>query len=517
MVLISVGVCNKQGKTLFSRQFVKMDRGRIEGLLAAFPKLMVSGKQHTFVETESVRYVYQSIDQLYMLLITTKESNILDDLETLRMFVRVLPEYSKTQDESEVMKNSFDLLFAFDEIVALGYRESVNIAQIRSYTDMNSQEEKMHNQMRVAQEKEQKEIMRRKAKEFAKARALTSSNQLPTNSSSINNGLMRNLKQSVAISEEKSKIDKLLETKQTSNQSVNKNTLKLSRSQKADSFIKDLKTDVFSSDFGSQRPSAKTASTSSKEISSTPMEIPDLPEIHKQEIHFVKNETINATFDHNGGVKLFEVVGTLQLQLQESAPDELTIRINEVDKKQINVILGAPVNKMAYSKRKVIEAKSGKFSKDSEVFLLRWRFSNMDINTIPLNIICWPNNKETSVEYELTADHLELRNIIISIPVTRCVINEIEDETTYEQTKSMLLWRIPFIDSSAPQGTLLFRPTDEKQFDEQQIFPIRCTFNCHNKTFCDINVLDISHSSNGVLVNFSEEVQLSTNNYELVY
>lgn len=147
-----------------------MTKARIEGLLAAFPKLMTSGKQHTFVETDSVRYVYQPLEKLYMLLITTKASNILEDLETLRLFSKVIPEYCRTLEEKEIIENAFDLIFAFDEIVALGYRESVNLAQIKTFVEMDSHEEKVYQAVRQTQEREAKQKMRERAKELQRQR-----------------------------------------------------------------------------------------------------------------------------------------------------------------------------------------------------------------------------------------------------------------------------------------------------------------------------------------------------------
>jgi len=67
-----------------------MSRIRIEGLLAAFPKLIGTGKQHTYIETENVRYVYQPIEALYLLLVTNKQSNIMDDLDTLRLLSKLV-------------------------------------------------------------------------------------------------------------------------------------------------------------------------------------------------------------------------------------------------------------------------------------------------------------------------------------------------------------------------------------------------------------------------------------------
>lgn len=117
---------------LVSRQFVDMNRIRVEGLLAAFPKLVGSGSQHTYVETENVRYVYQPLEGMYLLLITNKQSNILEDLETVRLLAKVIPEYvQQPVEEQAVVHAAFELLFAFDEVISLGHREEVTVAQVR--------------------------------------------------------------------------------------------------------------------------------------------------------------------------------------------------------------------------------------------------------------------------------------------------------------------------------------------------------------------------------------------------
>lgn len=128
---------------VISRQFRDMTRTRIESLLASFPKLIPTNTQHTSVETAQVRYVYQPLEDLYILLITNKASNILQDIDTLHLFARVVSDLCRSADEREILKNAFELLGAFDEIVSLGYKESVNLMQVRSILEMESHEEKI--------------------------------------------------------------------------------------------------------------------------------------------------------------------------------------------------------------------------------------------------------------------------------------------------------------------------------------------------------------------------------------
>lgn len=166
MVLLAASICTRGGKPVISRQFKEMSRSRVEGLLASFPKLVSSGSQHTTIETEHVRYVYQPLEDLYMILITNKNSNILQDIDTLHLFARVVSDLCRSLDERDILRNSFELLGAFDEIISLGYRENVNLAQVRTILEMDSHEEKIQEIIERNKELEAKEELKRRAKQL---------------------------------------------------------------------------------------------------------------------------------------------------------------------------------------------------------------------------------------------------------------------------------------------------------------------------------------------------------------
>lgn len=170
MVLLAASICTRGGKPVISRQFKEMSRSRVESLLSSFPKLLPTGSQHTTIETEHVRYVYQPLEDLYMILITNKNSNILQDIDTLHLFARVVSDLCRSLDERDILRNSFELLGAFDEIVSLGYRENISLPQVRTILEMDSHEEKIQEIIERNKEMEAKEELKRRAKQLENQR-----------------------------------------------------------------------------------------------------------------------------------------------------------------------------------------------------------------------------------------------------------------------------------------------------------------------------------------------------------
>lgn len=173
MVVIGAFITSRT-RPLLARQFVDIRRAKVEGLLNAFVKLVdYSGSDHTYLETESVRYVYQPVENLYLVLITTKSSNIFEDLGTLRMFVSIVQDtcgegQASGSLEESVVAHAFDIIFMLDELISGGYREPLTLQQIQSFVAMDSHEEKLQKMIAEGKEKEQADRRREIAQRLEK-------------------------------------------------------------------------------------------------------------------------------------------------------------------------------------------------------------------------------------------------------------------------------------------------------------------------------------------------------------
>jgi len=507
MVLIAAAVCSKTGKAIISRQFVEMTKSRIEGLLAAFPKLMTSGKQHTFVETDSVRYVYQPLDTLYMLLITTKTSNILEDLETLRLFSRVIAEYCRNNDEAEILENSFNLIFAFDEIVALGYRESVNLAQIRTFVEMESHEEKVYNAVRETQMREAKNKMRDEAKRLQRMKLEASKKGGKPGAYSGNSGGFSSQGGFAPTAAVDTPAEPPKPAYNLPARKENKAMKLGTRTKDADSFLDQLKDEGVSV----SSPQKETATTQS---SSAPA--------NTEAVHVTLEEKLSLIAGRDGGLRTMELMGLLTLRISDQQMARIRLQLQNTDNKNIQMQTHPNIDKELFRNRNIIGLKNPTkpFPINTGVGVLKWRYQTQEESAIPLSINCWPSDNgsggcDVNIEFELEDSNLELNDVVISINVPHGVgspnVSECDGDYFHDTRKGCLLWQHPVIDGENRSGSLEFsiggNPDD--------FFPVTLSFSSR-KSYSGIKVLDCLEVDDGTPVKYSTEVAFFPEKYEIV-
>ncbi|KAG6461346.1 coatomer subunit delta [Manduca sexta] len=507
MVLIAATVCTKSGKALVSRQFVEMTKARIEGLLAAFPKLMTGGRQHTFVETESVRYVYQPLDKLYMLLITTKASNILEDLETLRLFSRVVPEYCTQLTEAEVMNQAFNLLFAFDEIVALGYRESVNLAQVRSCVEMDSHEEKIYQAVRQTQEREAANRMRERAKELQRERLEAAKRGAPPRSQmAFGSGGFGSSSMS-SSSPTEPLIEKTISTPARDTRPVGRSAMKLgSRGTDTESFVSRLRSE---GDPGAV--AAPVARVDSKPV----------PADHK-DVHLRFEERLNLVAGRDGDIQSFELSGLLTLRISNEQYGRIHVHVDNKDSRPLQLQTHPNVDKEAFRSQGVIGLKQAQrpFPLHSDVGVLKWRLAAAnDDKLAPISVNCWPSDGagggcDVNIEYELEQDHLTLSDVNIHIPLptgnSSVVVHQWEG--SYSQKGRQLIWSIPIVNKQQKTGSLEFTVTPAIPND---FFPLTVTWTS-DTSLALLTATKVTQAEDGSPVDFSQEISFHPDKYEIV-
>ncbi|KAL2917363.1 coatomer subunit delta [Polyrhizophydium stewartii] len=484
-----------------------MSRSRIEGLIASFPKLIGASDQHTYVETDAVRYVYQPLDNLFMVLVTTKNSNILQDIDTLHLFARVVSEYCRSNDEREIAKHAFDLVLVFDEVISLGYRENINLAQIRTISVMESHEERVQAEIEKNKEKEAKEELKRKARMIDQQKRESAkrgfSGGMPGSggyggfgagggsgfsgnsfsSGGVGGGAgsgfgpssgAGSFGQSQApAAPSANSFGKLAAPASGSPMALGRG-LQLGGGQRQNNLLATI-----TADEGIQAPAAPaglgTASNTSPAAA--------VASAREESVHIAVEEKISVTTSRDGSLQALEINGSMMLKINDPSTARVRLAVSHLNDPNVRFTTHPNIDKALWASESVIALRdpSRPFPVGQAIGILRWKVSTRSESLAPLLINCWPSPTgagacDVNIEYELQNTALELHNVEITIPYpggTPPTVGDIEGHYKIDRQKRAIQWSLPLIDASNASGMLEFNVQSE---DVDGFYPIQIQF-----------------------------------------
>lgn len=513
-----------------SRQFVEMNRLRVEGLLAAFPKLVGHAKQHTYVETDSVRYVYQPLEnQMYLLLITTKASNIVEDLGTLRLLAKVVPDVAGGLMEHAINEHAFDLIFAFDEVLtAGGYKEEATLSTIRTNLIMDSHEEKIHMALKESKEAQAKEEMRKQAKNIQDRQMAQMRNNFvqgggvggtaPGGMEGFGGGGGRpgqqagifdfNGQQQEQQQMMNNPYDNVYSQQQTQAAAMPeapkvlaKSGMKLGGAGAASAKEDNLFAGMAKEDnlFGGMGGGAKAKPAAGAfDLGAA---VPAANVVPSTPLTLVLEEKIGVSMNREGAVESCEVKGTLTLTANTDAGVSALVAVNKQQlPTSFNFATHPKVDKKSYEKDGVLSLKGGKpFPVARPVGILRWSYNGED--AAPLTINCWPEEEgsgtiNVNIEMELTRTDVTLYDVNILLPLGTTeppVVNEIDGVYKHDPRNGMMCWHFDQVDANNSTGSLEFSIAGG---DTDAFFPVQIGFRSET-LLCPLQITGVTNSGTG--------------------
>ncbi|KAI9849161.1 MAG: hypothetical protein M1837_005391 [Sclerophora amabilis] len=511
MVVLAASICTRGGKAVLSRQFREIARSRIEALLASFPKLADSGTQHTTVEQDNVRYVYQPLDELYMVLITNRQSNILQDIDSLHLFAQVVASVCKSLDEREILRNAYELLSAFDEIVTAGYRENLSLSQIKTFIEMESHEERIQEIIARNKELEASEERKRRAKQLEMQRkevsrsgrgAVPRAPSYPTYTAPV--------RASVPDTYDSYEAEK----NKTFKSSVPKGKgMQLGKKSKTTDMFERVRGDLGPDTEDSTPLTSSAAPVAPAEHTTTTRASSSLD---RDKIHVTVAETISANMSREGSLKTFEAKGDLQLRISDSSLTKLRLDLSaETNAAQFRT--HPNVDKALFNDKRVIQIKDPTkgFPANQSVVVLRWKANAKpdDSGILPITFTVWVNKGSgdsytVTVEYELTGGD-SLKDVGVTIPYSSSEPVVSSFDAVYEVSGDSLDWSIGVVDAENQSGTFEFEAQAE---DESEFFPMSVKFS-KSRPFVDVDVSSVTLSDLSEDVSFSKEVRSNAERY----
>lgn len=536
MVVLAASICTRGGKALLSRLFRDVSKDRITALLANFSSLISElTSQNTAVEDELVRYVYQPLEDLYVVLLTNKDSNILQDIDTLHLFVSTISNMLRQVDEQEIFASAFDILGAFDEIVTMGYKENLTLSQVQTFMEMDSHEEKIQEIIERNKELEATEERKRRAKEIQRrelARKNLEHTQLGPQFGGQHGSYDYN--QTAVLQPSYTPAPVIDNTPAAVPARPTRGGLQLGKkpTKVAEPHQPLLANEPRFNHGGVGPVSAGAGSAAAAGIGrpSTSASPAPGPKAANNGVLITVNEKITASLTRDGAVELSEVKGDLQLRINNPELANASIVVRTGTGIQYNP--HPNIDRQLFNQKSVISLKDTTKSfpaDDRSIGVLRWRAAGKgdDRRFLPLVVSAWvlsnDGRADVTLEYELTEEfvqsHSHLDELEVSILVPVGDEPSVED-VPYTMTADGVFFTVN-VPLASPQGSFEFLVPAA---DDDALFPMEIQFALENEqateqdtSFGQVAVVDVvARDSDETPLPFDLHVKLALDVYEVV-
>lgn len=537
MAVLAASICTRGGKPLLLRQFRDISTDRITALLANFPSLISdAGSQHTTVEDDEVRYVYQPVEELYVVLITNKSLNILQDIDTLHLFVLTVLTMLRLVDEREVFDLAFEILLAFDEIINLGYKENLTLSQVQQFLEMDSHEEKIQEIIERNKELEAAEERKRKAKEIQRrelAKRNTEAHMMAAGA--FGSGSGSGLADYGSYQQPTYQLAPIVDpavplpapVSKFAARGPTKGGLQLGKKPKSSHAHLGLGAPEAREPLLAPREPVfnSAAASATPEPASRLLPAPQAAKSGHGGILLTVNEKILATIGRDGLVQALELKGDLQL------------RISNPEYARAKVLLGPTalavqykthpnVDKATFTSQQVILSKEFPLN-DRLIGVLRWRAVGKadDTSLVPVVLMAWVSidGDAAHVTLEWEAQGTLPFGAQVLVPVEPHGVELLLDlGVRFDPTESGVLFTMPQLDAENAQG--LFEFTVAGVTDEDELFPMQVALDLTLDTATEqdvsvggVSVVDVvTNNEDEALLPFDLHLHLTADNFQVV-
>lgn len=415
-------------------------------------------------------------------------------------------------------------------ITAGGYREPINLQQIRTNMEMESHEEKLHNMIKISKmesAKDQASVAARAIKDKQKEQMRLGGSGgggmvgIGSNSrSEFGGGGFDSSAHSAGSSSfadaapASSPVSSSVQASSSSAGRGPRQPVKGMSLNPAGAKNKSVEDALMREDKLAPLISASKTSTSDAPATLSAA-------VAQQPITLSVVEKVSATLSREGMVELFEIKGSLTLTAADDEAALCSVQLKPASGRDsvFSFNTHPKVNKAAYEKTGLLQLKEANkgFPSARPVGILKWTHSGTSDDLVPLKINCWPEEESrgqmnVSIEYSMDVKGLELHDVRIVIPLgtnAAPTIVSVDGSHKHNSSTGELTWTIDLIDSSNTSGSLEF---NVQQRNTDAFFPIAVNF-ASQKLYSGVEVVSVNAGGSGAPVVYGLTKSMSSEEY----